>query len=112
MKFFWRKPADNETLRMESLLQETLTPVEPRAEFVTDLRQNLLDRFPHHRTVTLAAPEKPDKLQTVVLVTGGIMGSILLVASGIRGIISLVAAVLLFISWLRQNTQQQSPTAM
>jgi hypothetical protein len=112
MKFFWKKQTDNENLRMEALLQETLTPVEPRTEFLADLRQNLIDRFPRRSAVTVAEPEQPGKLQTAVLVTSGILGSVLLVMSGIRGIISLVAAILLFVSWLRQNTGQRSPTAI
>ncbi len=110
MKFFWKKQTDSRTLRIETLLQETLTPVDPRPEFVTGLRQNLLDRFPRRNAVTVAEPEETSKFQTAVLVTSGILGSVLLVMSGIRGIISLIAAILLFVSWLRQNAHRGSPT--
>ncbi len=111
MKSFWKKPIDEQTRRMEALLEETLTPVAPRPEFAAELRQNLVARFPRRNTVTLAEPEQSGKLQAAVVVASGILGSLLLIMSGIRGIISLAAAILLLVSWLRQNTQHQSPTA-
>ena len=111
MKFFeyWRKKEnDTDLLGLENLLQRNLVPVVPTQEFVAGLRKSLLNQIPQEVELTLTTQKR--KLQTGLVITGGILGGVLVILSGVRGIISFVGIFALLINWFRQYSQH-TPTA-
>ena len=100
----WRKNTeiDDDLKSLEELLQEKLVPMDPRPQFVNNLRQNLLQQVAN---VDLAESSHHQVLQTGLLVTSGILGSIVVIVTGIRGLVSLIGVAGLVIKWLRQNPQ-------
>jgi len=90
-------------LLIESKLQNILSPVEPRPQFVKGLRKRLsLQRLNEDLVITSGHQQV---VQTGILITSGIMGSLLMFISGIRGLVSVICFVGLLISWLKQNSQ-------
>lgn len=111
MKWFrwWKKTElDQDLQALEGRLQETLIPVAPRAEFVEGLRKSLLVQL---SGVEISPKVQNQNLQTGLLVTGGIVGSIFVVLAGIRGIVSLFGVAALLISWLKTNEPQPSSSS-
>jgi hypothetical protein len=103
---WWKKTeADKDLQDLEMRLQGALVPVAPRAEFVEGLRKNLLVQF---SGVELTRPEQNQRLQTGLLVAGGVVGSVFVVLAGVRGIVSLVGVVGLVVSLFKQNSQQSA----
>ena len=99
----FRKPKQDDELRnLELKLQSVLTPVPPRAEFVSDLRFNLI-RQNFRRELF---PPENNQLQDVFLIITGFVGIALALISGVRGVISLFSVIGLFVSWFRQNQQK------
>ena len=95
---------DEELQSLQNELQDKLTPMEPRTQFVSDLRLRLMDQF----TTPDVDPQMSQQqaLQTGLLVTGGILGSLIVVLAGIRSLVSFIGLVGLFISWIRQNPRE------
>ena len=101
---WWKSTELDEGLQsLEAELQEALVPVEPCPRFVSGLRQNLMRQV---ENIDLSAPPQNQALQTGLLVTGGILGSIVVVLAGIRSVVSLLGVAGLLINWVRQNSQE------
>ena len=99
MKWFsWRKKTevDADLQILELKLQNALFPISPRVDFIDGLRRNLLQQFSE---VELATSKQNQNLQTGLLITGGILGSIFMVVAGVRGLVSLIGVIGLLISW-------------
>ena len=99
----WQKKSElvEELQDLEKILHENLIPVDPRPQFVNDLRRALLRQFINAEI----SPSRQHKiLHTGLLVTSGILGSIVVIITGIRGVVSLVGVVGLVISWFKQNS--------
>jgi hypothetical protein len=92
---------DKELQDLEKVLSENLIRVDPRTQFVNDLRQGLLRQFTN---VEMAPSPQHKILHTGLLVTSGILGSIIVIGTGIRGLVSLLGVMGLVISWFKQNT--------
>jgi hypothetical protein len=90
---------------VENLLRSNLVPVIPSQEFVAGLRKNLLFQFPQE--VEEMVNQQRTKLQTLLVITGGVFGGALIVLSGVRGVISLMSVFVLLISWLRNHQKFQ-----
>ena len=90
--------------QLELQLKRVLIPVAPRPEFVKGLRRNLVRQC----SEVVQAP-KPSKLQTSILVTGGVLGFVLALLTGVRGLMSLVSVVALLWQWTKRNGSQESP---
>jgi hypothetical protein len=97
------KEADFQTI--EDKFQSILVKVDPRPEFVSDLRKNLLMQFSE---VEFAMVPKGQKLQTGLLITGGVLGSFAMILTGVRGAVSIIGIIGLLISVLK-HTSQDTP---
>lgn len=108
---WWKKnEVDEDFQELELRLQSTLIPVIPRPEFVAGLRENLLDQIPE---IDLILEPQSQKLQTGLLITGGVLGAVAMILTGIRGVVSIVGVVGLLISLIKQNTQDsRMPSSM
>ncbi len=73
---------------VERRLEELLQPVEPRPEFVSELRQKLVGE-PKKQWLGLGMP----KLQTVLLVVGAIASAGFVLVAGIRAILTLLGTL-------------------
>jgi hypothetical protein len=103
----FRKPELDDDLReFERQLSAVLNPVVPRADFVSDLRFNLM----RQNFKRVPVPEKKIILPETALIASGIVGIALALISGVRGIVSLVGVIGLLVSWLRQQEQQSAPS--
>jgi hypothetical protein len=102
---WWKKTElDDELRSFEWRLDKSLFPIEPRPEFVTNLRKNLLNQ---NLEIALLPPKPQNqRLQTGILVTGGVLSVLFMVLAGVRGVVSIVGAVGLLISFVKQNTQE------
>ena len=91
--------------KVENHLQRNFIPIIPSQDFVAGLRNNLLIQFPQEVEEIVA--EQRTKLQTGLVVTGGIFGGILIVLSGVRGFVSLLGVFILLINWFRNHQKLQ-----
>lgn len=108
MKWFdrWKKTELDVELRgFELKLEDALTSVDPHPEFVIRLRKNLLKQ---NLEISLIPEPQNQKLQTGLLVTGGILSVILMVLAGVRGVVSVFGIIGLLISFIKQNSQEAS----
>ena len=106
MKWFdrWKKvEMDAEIQDLEFKLERALSPVVPRPEFVAGLRRNLMRQAPE---IDLVPVTQNQKLQTGILITGGVLGAFAMVLTGVRGVVSIVGIIGLLISIIRQNSQE------
>jgi hypothetical protein len=70
---------------LEEQLLTVLVPIEPRTEYVHELRRNLLKES----ELELSKP-KPALVQKVVLTLAGLLSGTLLLMLGVRGVITLL----------------------
>jgi hypothetical protein len=72
-------------MAVEARLQAGLFPIQPRAEFVAELKQRLLQ-------VNELELEKarPSLVQTIFLPAAGLLSGVVLIALGVRGLIALI----------------------
>lgn len=103
MRFFKRNKYIDLKL-MEERLAATLTPVVPRAEFVSDLRSRLMAH---------ASRKSPDLIirsERLVprgwIVAGGVAGSLLMLLVSIRGLLSIAGLISMFVQQRRQPASQ------
>jgi hypothetical protein len=109
MKWFdrWKKiELDDKLQEFELKLDYTLSSVEPRPEFVAELRKNLMQ--PNFE-IDLVPESQNQRLQTGILLTGGILSVVFMVLAGVRGVISVIGTIGLLISFVRQNANE-TPT--
>ncbi len=100
---WWKKNEIGEEFRgLELKLQTTLIPVAPRPEFVEALRKRLLKQVSE---IDLILEPQSQKLQTGLLITGGVLGAIAMVLTGVRGVVSIAGVIGLLISIIKQNSQ-------
>ena len=100
--WFGKPKLDDDLLALERRLQANLEPVTPRAEFISDLRFNLM----HQNLKREPVPQKNQPWQDVFLVVSGIVGIGLALLTGVRGLVSLISVVGLLVSWFRQTQQK------
>jgi hypothetical protein len=74
--------------RIEGRLQNYLTPVRPRDEFVTELKERLM----LVNDLELEKP-KPAPLQPIFLTAAGLLSGALLIVLGIRGVVALLKSL-------------------
>ena len=106
MKWFdrWKKAEiDAELQGLELKLENALSPVIPRPEFVAGLRKNLLQHTPE---IDLVPASQNQKLQTGILITGGVLSALAMIFTGVRGMVSIVGIIGLLISLIRQEAQK------
>jgi hypothetical protein len=72
-------------MRIEKQLNAVLKPVQPRMDFVQDLRGQL--------DLEMAQKMKSKKVKTGLLVAGGIVGAVVMIVTVIRTIISWPSAI-------------------
>ena len=87
----WKKKRillERDLRELEKHLASTLTPVEPRSEFIRNLRVKLVGK--ESRTI-LGLP--PQKVQEGLLIAGGILSLFVVVFAGIRAILTLLSAL-------------------
>ncbi len=100
---WWKKNETNEDFQgLELKLQTTLIPVIPRPEFIAGLRKSLLKQVPE---INLTLEPQSQKLQTGLLITGGVLGAMAMVLTGIRGLVSVVGVIGLLLSIIKQYSQ-------
>ena len=107
MKLFRRKdPNIEEDLKkLEVHLRAALQPVTIRPQFIENLKARLKSGdFP---TVLRHIPQR---LSQVLLLAGGILGSLMVIIAGIRGLVSLVFVLGQLIQRMNKNTQRQEAT--
>lgn len=95
---------DEELIKFEAELDETLRPVAARKQFILDLRKSLLKQMPNHVPIQINTQHKA--LRSSLLVTGWILGSVLVITTGIRGFLSILGVAGLIISWYKQNSRE------
>ena len=96
MKFIHR--LDNSDLgAIERLLADTLVPVRARPEFVSGLRQKLVDIKPE-------TPVLPRGWQTFFVSTAGVFGGLLIVGTAVR----MIAGLILMLNISRQIKSPKS----
>jgi len=108
MKIRWPWQKKHATLNesaLENLLAATLQPVEPRADFVKDLRTQLVG--PEERSF-LGLPRR--SLQNGVLVAGAAFSVLLLLATSVRVVVSVLGAVGLLHQFNRGMKEQAAPS--
>ena len=100
---WWQKKISDEEIEgLELKLQSALTPVAPRPEFAEGLRKRLLKQTPE---ISVAIEARRQKIQTGLLITGGVFGAVAMIFTGIRGIVSVVGIIGLLISMIKQEMQ-------
>ena len=111
MKWFawWKTDISDEEVRgLEAKLLANMIFIPPRPDFVAGLRQSIMRQIPEE--VELAISTQKKRVQTGLLVAGGIFGGFLMLVSGIRGLVSLVGAMTLLVNWIRQNPSLSPPS--
>jgi hypothetical protein len=104
MKVFKRKKQNYEIEEMEERLDVVLCPVEPRREFVGDLRQRLMARFAVE--VSDSAEEAERESSNRWLLAGGVVGTVLMLITSIRGLLSIAGLIGLLIHYFNQEHKQ------
>ncbi len=105
--YWWqRNELDDELQNLELNLKAALIPVNPRPEFVDDLRNRLMKQ---PLEIDLVREPKNQKLQTGLLITSGVLGAIAIVLTGVRGAVSIAGIIGLLINVIKQNSQNSSP---
>lgn len=106
-RFFKRKDPDVEAdlIKLEKHLHAALQPVSLHPEFLQNLQARLLsgDLPPVQRRI-------PNRLSQILLLAGGILGSLMMIIAGIRGLVSLIFVLVQLIRRLKVNTQRHQPT--
>ena len=99
-----KKKANLELL--ESLLDATLTPIEPRSDFVHNLRRQLMVSDLQDQIIrpTVTVPRG-------LLVAGGILGSFLVLLTSIRGMMSLISVISLLVQQARRSSEPKPATS-
>ncbi len=107
MKFFKKKGPhlEDELKKLESHLRNALQPVSIRPEFLNNLQARLLSG-----DIPTVQRQIPRRLSQVLLLAGGILGSVMVLIAGIRGLVSLVFVLVQLIQRLSKNTQRRQPT--
>lgn len=104
MRFFHRRDPDleDDLRKLETHLRETLQPVSIRPEFMRTLQARLIagDIPPVKRRI-------PSRLSNILLVAGGILGSLMVIIAGIRGIISIIFVLGQVIQRLIKDAQRR-----
>lgn len=101
---WWKKnQVDEDVLDLEKKLQSTLVAVNPRQEFVDDLRRKLMKQVSE---IDLALEPNKPKFQNGLLIAGGVLGALSMVLTGVRGLISVIGVIGLLISALKHNTNE------
>lgn len=77
---------DDELFALEEKLRGILIPVVPRSEFVQDLRHRLARR-------KFILDLIPQRIQSIVFVLGGLVGSLAILLMGLRAVLSLVGVI-------------------
>lgn len=103
MKLFKRKKQRQELEEIEEKLDAVLCPVEPRQEFVGDLRERLMSRFAVE--VADSAEDAERESSTGWLLAGGVIGTVLMLITSIRGLLSIAGLVGLLIQYFNQRKQ-------
>jgi len=100
MRFFNRKGSDleSELENLEMQLYRTLNPVAPRPHFLQELKSRLL-----MGEMPSLSSKLPQRISNVLLIIGGIIGSILMVIASVRGILTLINSI-------NENSQKQQIT--
>jgi len=105
MKLFKRNSTglDLELKKLERHLELVLNPVAPRLAFINNLKIRLFagDKPPETSRI-------PIKVSNILLVAGGVVGSVLMVIASVRGILSLINILGSFIQ--NRNSQKQQIT--
>ena len=87
MRLFKRNSTglDSDFKRLEQQLEMALNPVAPRPVFINNLKARLFsgDNQPEPSRVLVS-------ISNILLVAGGVVGSVLMVIASIRGILSLI----------------------
>jgi hypothetical protein len=86
---------------LQAMLESSLIPVAPRAEFLTGLRAGLFAR-----DIQMASfPPASRKISNGLWVAGGVLGSVLMIIASIRGLISLFGLIEIIFQRLSKSTQ-------
>ena len=109
--FLKPKELDDDLEMFEIKLQHILIPVKPDTKYVHSLRRKLNQRY---KELELQPGQpKYTLLQTGLLLSGGIIGSLFVVLTGVRGFISVIGLVGLLINWFKRYSQENlAPTSL
>jgi hypothetical protein len=91
---------DDDLLALEYQLSQVLQPVTPRPEFVRELHQRLVNR-------SLFFQFLPQKIEAVVLILGGLIGSIAIILMSFRAILSFVSVIGVLTQHYRRQLKKQ-----
>jgi len=91
---------DDDLLALEYRLSQVLQPVAPSPKFVRDLHQRLLSR-------SLFFHFLPKKIEAILLIFGGLIGSIAIILMSFRAILSLVSVIGVLTQNYRRNLKKQ-----
>lgn len=107
MRFFRRTDPDleNDLRKLESHLRTALQPVSIRPEFLRQLEARLM-----FGNIPPVKSRIPTRLSQILLVVGGILGSVMVLIAGIRGLISLLVVLVQLIQKMSKNTRHREPT--
>ena len=104
MNIFRNKQYDIEAdlKRLESQLDEYLSPVIPSLSFTSNLKALILSgKIPLKRRLL------SEKMTSRLLFAGGVIGSFVMLITSIRGLISLIHVITLLIKNSNKNTQEK-----
>ena len=108
MRFFRdKKPnTENDLRRLEMRLKATLQPVSPRTNFVRDLGAKLAEKE------IIIGPKLilSKRVSNVLLIAGGVVGSVIMIITSIRGMISLISLVGMVYRFLNRDSKRQQPS--
>lgn len=104
MRLFKRKKREIEQEKLEKKLDAALCRVEPRQEFIHDLRGRLMKRFVVEVPDSAVEPESDIAPQW--LVAGGVAGTVLMLIMSLRGLLSIVGLVGLLVKYLSHRKQE------
>ena len=92
-----KKNKDVDFTDLETILEDTLQPVQPRQEFLRKLRYDIIEKYE-----PIQAEVKEHKQRTALLVGASLVGGVLTLVMGIRIVMSLIAAITLMLHWRKQ----------
>ena len=110
-RFLKPKEHDENLQMFEIKLQHILVPVKPNTKYVHSLRRNLNQRY---KELELQPGQRKHKvLQTGLLLSGGIIGSLFVVLTGLRGLISVIGLVGLLMNRYKSYSHENlTPTSI